>query len=319
LELSPRVRYRLDRYKQQFNEMFSGGEEKEKPRPRLCPNCGTLVGATATKCYSCGANVNFGMAAARKSLGRLLPAESPVTYVILGITCIWYAITFALTVRVSGGMQAPGGAGFSALMNMGGINPRVLIVLGGSLPWPNDFHLFPWRLIMPTLLHGGLLHIAFNMWVLMDVGPQLEELYGSARYLFIYFLTGMGAYLVSGYFNSVVAIGASGALLGLIGVMLAITTRRQGEHMRMLRSSLIRWVIYIAVLGFMMGGVDNWAHGGGLVTGFIAGRIMADRAPLSPAEDRIAKFLGWGTGIVVFGCIAFSVVVLYKVLMVTRG
>ena len=66
--------------------------------------------------------------------------------------------------------------------------------------------------------------------------------------------------------------------------------------MRMLRSSLIRWLVYIAILGFMMGGIDNWAHGGGLVTGFLLGRIMADRAPLSPAEERIAKFLGWASG-----------------------
>src|SRR5580698_1341662 len=111
LELSPRVRYKLDRYKQKFNDMFSSGQDEEKPRPRLCPNCGTLVGATATKCYACGANVNFGMAAARKSLGRLLPAESPVSYLILGVTCIFYAITFALTVRVSGGISAPSGGG----------------------------------------------------------------------------------------------------------------------------------------------------------------------------------------------------------------
>ena len=319
MELSPRVRYKLDRYKQKLNEMFAKDPAEEKPRPRLCPNCGTLVGATATKCYACGANVNFGVAAARKSIGRLLPADSPVTYVILGITCIWYAITFALTVRVSGGAQGPGGTGLSALMNMGGIDPRVLIALGGSLPWPNDFPFFPWRMIMATLLHGSLIHIGFNMWVLMDVGPQLEELYGSARYLFVYFFTGIGAWMLSSYFVPVVSIGASGALMGLIGVMIAITTKRDGEHMRILRSSLIRWVLYIAVLGYFMGGVDNWAHGGGLVTGFIVGRLMADRRPLSPAEDRIASLLGWATGIVVFGCIAYSGWRLFAVLMHTNG
>ena len=126
--------------------------------------------------------------------------------------------------------------------------------MGSSVPWPGDLRHFPWRLIMPTLLHGGLLHIGFNMWVLMDIGGQLEELYGSARYLFIYFFTGIGAYLVSGYFNHGISIGASGSLLGLIGVMLAITTRRDGEHMRMLRSQLVRWLVYLAVLGFVFSG-----------------------------------------------------------------
>ena len=318
MELSPRVRYRLDRYKQKFNDMFSSGQDEEKPRPRLCPNCGTLVGATATKCYACGTNVNFGMAAARKSLGRLLPAESPVSYLILGVTCIFYAITFALTVRVSGGIQPPAGTGYSSLMNLGGINTLLLAHLGSSLPWPGDLQFFPWRLIMPTLLHGSLIHIAFNMWVLMDIGGQLEELYGSARFLFIYFITGMGAFLVSGIFNHGVSIGASGALLGMIGVMLAITTKREGEQMRMLRAQLIRWLVYIAIFSFS-GGVDNWAHGGGLVTGFIVGRIMADHAPMSPAEDRIAKILGWGTGIIVVACIAFSALQTYFVIAATAA
>jgi len=308
LELSPRVRYKLDCYKQQLEGIFGGGE-KENPRPRLCPACGTLVGATATKCANCGANVNFGFAAATKGLSRLLPAESPVTYCILGITCIFYAITFAITVRYSG-FQTPGG-GFGGMMGLGGINAGVLQIFGASLPWPGDLQFFPWRVIMPTLLHGGLLHIGFNMWVLMDVGPQIEELYGSARYVFIYFLTGIGAYLVSGFFGRHLSIGASGALLGLIGVMLAITTKREGEHIRMLRNQLLKWVAYIAVMGLLMSGIDNWAHGGGLVTGFLVGKVMADRLPMTPGENRIANVLGWGTGLVVLACIAFTAFVAY--------
>jgi rhomboid protease GluP len=314
LELSPRARWKLDRFKQQFSGKF--GSQQENPRPRLCPSCGTLVGATATKCHQCGANVNFGIAAASRGLSRLLPAESPVTYLILGVTCIFYAITFAITVRYNG-LQAPGGAGFSALMSLGGVSGGVLNVFGASVPWPGDLQFFPWRLIMPTLLHGSLLHIGFNMWVIMDVGPQIEELYGSARYLFIYFFTGIGAYLASGLFGRHVSIGASGALLGLIGVLLAITTKREGEHIRALRSQLIKWVIYIAIMGFMMSGIDNWAHGGGLVTGFLVGKVMADRRPMSPAEDKIANLLGWGTGLVVLGCVVFTAFVVYSAMHAT--
>ncbi|MGA8037927.1 MAG: rhomboid family intramembrane serine protease [Candidatus Acidiferrales bacterium] len=313
MELSPRLRFKLDRLKQQWNGIF--GTEEEKPRPRLCPSCGTLVGATASKCAQCGANVNFGIAAASRSLSRLLPAESPVTYLILTVTCIFYAVTFAITVRYNG-FQAPGGGGFSGLMGLGGISGGVLQVFGASLPWPMDLQAFPWRLIMPTLLHGGLLHIGFNMWVLMDVGPQIEELYGSGRYLFIYFFTGVGAYLVSGFFGRHMSIGASGSLLGLIGVMLAITTKREGEHIRALRNQLIKWVVYIAIMGFMMSGIDNWAHGGGLVTGFLVGKIMVDRLPMTPSENLRANLLGWVTGLLVLGCIVFTVIVVHAAMRV---
>jgi rhomboid protease GluP len=310
LELSPRVRWKLDQWKKQFDGFFRS--EKENPSPKLCPACGTLVGATATKCHQCGANMNFGIAAASRSLSRWLPEQSPVTYLILTVTCIFYAVTLAMTVRFNG-LTGPSGGGFGALMSLGAINGKVLIMFGGSLPWPYDIY-NPWRLIMPTLLHGGLLHIGFNMWVLMDVGPQIEELYGSARYLFLYFVTGIGAYLVSGFFGRHLSIGASGSLLGLIGVMLAITTLRQGEHMRMLRGQLLKWVAYIAIMGFMMSGIDNWAHAGGLVTGFLLGRIMADRAPMSPQEKLRADFLGWGTALIVLASIGVTALGIFYVL-----
>ena len=208
--------------------MFSGGEEKEKPRPRLCPACGTLVGATATKCHSVRREREISAwPPRRRSLGRLLPAESPGDLrEFLTITCICVRDHLRPYRAQNGVCRRRAAAGLAALMGLGGISPSVLIVLGGSLPWPGDLH-FPVALIMPTLLHGGLLHIGFNMWVLMDIGPQIEELYGSARYLFIYFVTGMGAYLRERIFRRIFSIGASGALLGLIGVMLAITTGRQ--------------------------------------------------------------------------------------------
>lgn len=273
-----------------------GGSRKEDARPKLCPACGTLVGSTATKCHQCGASMTFGMAAATRSLSRLLPTTSPATYGILTLSCLLYGVSLLATLRTSG-LQAPAGGGFSALMGLGGINGQVLFRLGASLPWPGDL-LQPWRLIMASFLHGGLLHIGFNMWVLMDIGPQIEELYGSARYLFIYVVTGIGAYLLSslvGHFS----IGGSGSLLGLIGVLLAITMNRRSASMQMLRSQLIKWLIYIAIMGFMFSGIDNFAHLGGLISGFILGKIMVDRAPSSPDERRHANILGWATGLAV--------------------
>jgi rhomboid protease GluP len=306
LDISPRLRWKLDRFREQMSGLF-GATRKEDARPKLCPACGTLVGATATRCHQCGASMTFGMAAASRSLSRLLPTTSPATYGILTLSCLLYGASLLATIR-SSGLQPPAGGGFSALMGLGGINGQVLFKFGASLPWPGDL-LQPWRLIMASFLHGGLLHIAFNMWVLMDIGPQIEELYGSARYLFIYVVTGIGAYLLSslvGHFS----IGGSGSLLGLIGVLLAITTNRRSASMQMLRSQLIRWLIYIGIMGFVFSGIDNFAHLGGFVTGFILGKIMVDRAPSSPEERTRANLLGWTTGLLVaasLGVVAFGV------------
>jgi rhomboid protease GluP len=307
LDLSPRLRWKLDRFREQFGGLFGGGRKEER-RPQMCPACGTLVGSSATKCHQCGASLTFGMAAATRSLSRLMPTESPVTYGILTLSCLLYAATLIATIRGSG-LQAPGGSGLGALFSLGGIDINVLVRFGASLPWPFDL-LQPWRLVMATFLHGGLLHIGFNMWVLMDVGPQIEELYGSARYFFIYVITGIGAYIVSGLIGRHVSIGGSGALLGLIGVMLAMTMGHKTAAMQMLRSQLIRWLIYIGVLGIMMSGTDNFAHAGGFISGFLLGRVMVTRPPMSDQEKTRATLLGWTTAAVVvasLGITAFGI------------
>jgi rhomboid protease GluP len=214
LALSPRTRRKIEKF---FNALGGGAARgSDPPRPKLCPACRTLVGAGATRCHSCGANMRFSMAAASQSLGRYLPQTSPVTYTILTFSCLAYGVSLLATMR-HGGLEGLNGG----IFNLGGIDGEVLLRMGESLPWPVDL-VEPWRLVTAVFLHGNILHILFNMWVLMDIGPQVEELYGSARYLFIYVLTGIGGYIVSslvGHFS----VGGSGALLGLIGVLLAMT------------------------------------------------------------------------------------------------
>jgi len=289
----------LDRWRSQFAAMFHS--EPKALRPRLCPACGTLVGATANKCHQCGASMTFSMAAASRSLGRWMPQTSPVTYVILAICCVMYALSFVITMKVSGGEGLGGG-----LMGLGAIANQVNFRLGESLPLAYNISQ-PWRFVTAIFLHGGLLHIGFNMWVLMDIGPMVEELYGSARYLFLYVVTGVGGYLLSssvGHFS----VGASGSLLGLVGVLLAATTGRKSMAAQALRSALIRWLIYIAVLGIISSGTDNFAHIGGLASGYVLGRMMPDRTPADLSERRLADFLGWGAGIAMAVSFGFMVV-----------
>jgi rhomboid protease GluP len=292
LPLSPRLRYKLDRTLAKFKGLFEG--RQEQPRPKMCPSCGTLVGAGATRCHQCGASMTFSMAAASRSIGHLLPTTSPATYAILGFSCILYIVSLLWTMRLSG-LSQPGGGALGILNNLGGINGEVLQRLGASLPLGYNLR-EPWRFVMAVFLHGSLMHIGFNMWVLMDIGPQIEELYGSAKYLFIYVIAGIGGYLLSSFFGHF-SVGGSGALLGLIGILLAITTGRRGAGMQMLRRQIIRWLIYILIWGLLFPGIDNYAHLGGLATGFLLGKIMMDRPPMSPEERKRAYLLGWSAAL----------------------
>ena len=303
MNLSPRMRWKFDQIRKKFGGL--AGDRGDQPRPQLCPACRTLVGAGATRCHNCGANMRFSMAAASRSLGRLMPTASPATYGILTLSCLMFLVSLLATMRESG-FQAPGGGGFSAIFNFGGISGAVLQRLGASLPLPYDLSQ-PWRFVMAVFLHGSILHIVFNMWVLMDIGPQIEELYGSARYLFIYVITGIGGYVLSsaiGHFS----VGGSGAILGLIGVLLAMTTGRRAAGLQMLRGQLIRWLIYIGIWGLLFQGVDNWAHAGGLATGFLLGKLMIDRPPATPEERKLANALGWAAALIVVA--SFAVMIL---------
>jgi len=300
--LSVRWRYKIDRWRSQIAEMFRS--EPKPQRPRLCPACGTLVGTTATKCYQCGANTTYSFAAASRTLSRWMPQTSPVTYAMLAICCVMYALSFVITMKFTGGESVGGG-----LMNLGGIASTVSYRLGESLPLAYNISQ-PWRFIMAIFLHGSLIHIGFNMWVLMDIGPMVEELYGSARYLFLYVVTGVGGYIVSSYaaqYSGRPSVGASGALLGIIGVLLAATTGRKNMAAQALRSALIRWLIYIAVLGFVFSGTDNYAHLGGVASGYALGRLMPDRPPADLSERRMANFLGWAAGIAIAVSFGFMV------------
>ncbi|HLJ24648.1 MAG TPA: rhomboid family intramembrane serine protease [Candidatus Acidoferrales bacterium] len=306
MPLPVRWRYKLDRWRTQMAALFH--PEPKNLRPRLCPACGTLVGATAGKCHVCGANTTFSLSAASRSLSRWMPQTSPATYAMLAICCVMYALSFVITMKVSGGEGIGGG-----FMNIGGIANSVSYRLGASLPLygfiggPGDFSQ-PWRLVTAIFLHGGLLHIGFNMWVLMDIGPMVEEMFGSARYLFLYVATGVAGYLISssvGHFS----VGASGSLLGLIGVLLAATKGRKTMGAQALRSTLIRWLIYLAVLGLLTrGSTDNYAHAGGLVSGYLLGRWLPDRPPADMREKRIADILGWAAGAAIAVSFAFMIV-----------
>ena len=304
MPLPLRWRWKLERWRDSFSAMFRT-KEKER-RPQLCPACGTLVGSTATRCHQCGASLTFSLAAASRKLSKIMPSTAPVTYGILISCCVLYGISLLLTVRIGGQVTPQGGGILGMLFGIGSIDSRILQLLGASLPIPINF-VQPWRLIAACFLHANLMHIVFNMWVLVDLAPAVEEVYGSSRFFFLYIVCGIGGYILSGFMGHF-SIGASGAIVGLIGVLLAITYRRGGSSMMQLRSQVYRWIIYLVLWGFFFPGVDNMAHLGGGITGFILGKLMMDRQPADASERKHAYLLGWGTAVVVLASFVLTIV-----------
>jgi rhomboid protease GluP len=286
---------RVERLKRMFGGFFGGGER----RPQLCPACGALVGINATRCHECGANLRFGLAAWSKGLSEFFGGHAPVTTGLL----IMNVVVFAA--ELMGTFHAGKGGGISILWGMDG---ETLYRLGACFG-PSIFEGHEWyRLVTAMFLHGGLIHIGFNMMVLLDMGPMVEEVYGSARYLFLYVAMGIASFAVSalaGHFS----VGASGAILGLVGLLIAITTKRGGMQMKELRSRLISWVVTIFVLGFLMTGMrtDNWAHFGGLAAGFLLGKLFADRLPQVGPERTRAYALGWLAGLIIIASFVMMV------------
>ena len=297
LALSYEWQRRLERWKSTLRGLF-GGRGNNQPRPQICPACGALVGISATKCHVCGTNLRFSLAAlSKKFSGVFGEHEAPVTTVLLIANIIMLGVSW-MALAATGG-----GGGLSILWGLSGVTQYRL---GASFPYSIFYINEWWRVVTAMFLHGGLLHIGFNMMALMQLGPAIEELYGSARYLFIYVFTGAFGFVVSARFGNF-SLGASGALLGLVGVMLAVTTKRGGSYMRELRSRLISSVVILFVIGFMGMGIDNYAHGAGLAAGFVLGKLFADRQPNSPNERWRAYALGWFAGLVVIVSFALMI------------
>jgi rhomboid protease GluP len=171
--------------------------------------------------------------------------------VILGIIVVVFLVELAL-----------GGASGSVLVRLGAMVP-VLVAFGEY-----------WRLITAMFLHVGLIHLLLNSWGLFLLGNLVEGVFGSARFVAIYFVTGFCASAASFAFGSPnrIAAGASGAIFGLLGAWLAYNWRRR--ELFLAQANLRGVVLLIGInlfLGFSVPGIDNTAHIGGLVAGVFAG------------------------------------------------
>jgi rhomboid protease GluP len=147
-------------------------------------------------------------------------------------------------------------------------------------------------------LHGGLIHILLNMWCLAVTGPLIERLYGNYGFALLYLISGLGGALASSWWHPlVVGVGASGAIFGVLGGMIAFLLLHRHTIPRSvlepLRSGVVGMVGYNIVFGLRSPTIDNAGHIGGLATGFLAGLVLCRRWPaLGPLDGVRRQTLG---------------------------
>ena len=147
-----------------------------------------------------------------------------------------------------------------------------------------------WRLVTPMLVHAGPLHLIMNGYVLFAIGPAVEDRFGPARFVVVYVIGGIAGSVLSFTFGpcAVSGVGASGAIMGLIGALAAdLYGRRESPNARMQLQGILKWIGLIfaigialevfAQFGMLLIRIDNFAHLGGLLGGAAVGAGLGAR------------------------------------------
>jgi rhomboid protease GluP len=241
----------------------------------ICTSCGVLVGVNDDRCYNCGRRNPglWGFAPMLRSLGQDLGF---VPFVIG--TC---ALIYVLTLIASRGNIGMGGLGFFSP------TPQALFLFGASGAFPVFAFGRWWTVLSAAWLHGGILHILFNMMAVRQLAPGTADLYGPGRMVIIYTVGGVVGFALSSFAGAYIpnllflrggsfTVGASASIAGLIGAMLAYG-HRTGSSIA--RSQATSYVLMLAVYGFLLPGIDNYAHAGGFAGGYVAARVLDPTKP----------------------------------------
>ncbi len=172
---------------------------------------------------------------------------------------------------------------FLILSLFGDTEDAVFMFQHGAMyePMVTQQHEF-YRIFTSMFLHFGITHLLNNMVLLGALGWNLELEIGKMRFLIIYLVSGIGGNLLSLYFGIsaetyAVSAGASGAIFGLMGALLYVVIANRGRLGRLSGRGMLFMVILSLYFGFTSSGVDNWAHIGGLITGFVMAVILYRR------------------------------------------
>lgn len=246
---------------------------------KMCPTCRALVARSSWTCSECGA----GLAGVRApGLGRVISNVLPGATAVTGILMLVNGLMF-LIVMITPSMREGAGSG----MSLWSFDVLTLIRYGAGFG-PLTFGYGEWwRLITPIFLHGGLIHFAFNTMALLQLGPLIEEEFGTERFAFQYLACGIAGNLMSQGLGGAPTVGASGAIFGLMGILLVYGTKRGGPYGASLRRTMLQWLVPNLLITFIARGIIDWrCHLGGLLAGLVLGLVV----PAGPFRGRGTAF-----------------------------
>lgn len=266
-----------------WRELFGAKGASNASALRMCPHCRGLVERDASVCPLCGSPMKSPRPRGGGASGRVLgviPIPSTATSILVASNIALYALEWYLT-------QSSASAELQAAPSWGGVDGKIMVRLGAKFG-PLIFRGEWWRLVTANFLHAGLMHIGFNLWCLFDLGPEVESLFSTSKFVVMYLVTGIFGYVLSLFWSPFgVSVGASASILGLIGVLIGASFHH-GRLGKDYRSQLWRWVLYIFIFGLLpFFAIDNAAHIGGLASGLALGYVIPEGEPEARASENL--------------------------------
>jgi len=242
--------------------------ERSEKKSILCPNCRRLINRDEPVCPYCGlSRPGSGWKLALPS--NFLSDPADMIKLIIYVNVAFYILALLLNPRGLGLSANP--LAFLAPSN------HSLLLLGATGTLPIDRLHGWWTLLAASYLHGGLLHIIFNMLALRQLGIFVLNEYGLYRFFTIYTLTGIAGFYLSYLAGVPLTIGASASVCGLIGATLYYGKSRGGIYGEVIYRQVMGWVVGLMLFGFMIPGINNWGHGGGIASGILLGFLLGYR------------------------------------------
>lgn len=271
--------------------------EKRSRNSILCPNCKRLISADEERCPHCGLR-NPGSRWKNLSLGRGLLGPDRIIINIISVNIFMFILSILLN---------PASIGFSAnplsFLSPGG---RSLLLLGATGTVAVEHYHRWWSVLSASYLHGSILHILFNMVVLKQIGPFILQEYGASRMFSIFTISGIGGFVASNLAGVPLTVGASAADCGLIGAALYYGKSRGGQYGQAVYKQVGGWAVIIFVFGFLVPGINNWAHGGGLLCGALAGFLLGYQERIQ--ENFYYRLIGIICALATLGTLIWAVV-----------
>jgi rhomboid protease GluP len=153
------------------------------------------------------------------------------------------------------------------------------MILGASGAVPVFQYGWWWTVLTAGWLHGGILHIFFNVLWIRQLGPEIASLYGAGRMVIIYTIAGIAGFALSSvmgllpipFFGAPLTVGASASIFGFLGALVHYGRRTGHSHARQMG---LQYALFMGIMGFVFSGVDNAAHLGGFTGGYLASLIL---------------------------------------------